>query len=85
MKRKNTSFGPFYVKRMSETRVTDLKLRLGFPYIFVHQGHCEHLMIFSDLRLMNVNDIHDLNEYPFCIYEALNPIKCCACKDAFAK
>jgi snRNA-activating protein complex subunit 3 len=69
---------------MSEVRVIDLKLRLGFPYIFVHQGHCEHLMIFTDLRLMNVNDNHRLDEYPVTIYDAVHSANCCACKEAAA-
>jgi snRNA-activating protein complex subunit 3 len=72
MKRKEQSFNEFFVKKMSEVRIIDLKLRIGCPYIFVHQGHCEHLMIFTDLRLMNVNDNHDLEEYPVTIYDSVS-------------
>lgn len=86
MARKKQSFNEYHVKKMSEVRIIDLKLRLGFPYIFVHQGHCEHLMLMTDLRLMNVNDIQELSEYPITVYDTTtNPITCCACKDSIAK
>lgn len=84
MERKKQSFNEYYVKRMSETRIIDLKFRLGFPYIFVHQGHCEHLMIFTDLRLMNVNDAHELSDYPVTAYDVVHSVNCCACKDSTA-
>ncbi|XP_066993766.1 snRNA-activating protein complex subunit 3 isoform X2 [Anabrus simplex] len=42
--------GPFHVSDMSKTKFEDLTLRLGFPYVFQHQGRCEHLIIISDAR-----------------------------------
>ncbi|EDV21098.1 uncharacterized protein TRIADDRAFT_30987, partial [Trichoplax adhaerens] len=37
-------------KLMTEVKFIDLKIRLGYPYLFCHQGDCEHLIIFQDLR-----------------------------------
>jgi snRNA-activating protein complex subunit 3 len=84
MKRKKQSFTEHKVERMSGVRIIDLTLRIGYPYIYMHQGHCEHLMIFTDLRLMNVNDVHELEDYPIRVYDAIHTITCCACRDAAA-
>jgi len=43
MKRKKKDFGEFYVKDMAGVKIIDFKLRLGQPYVYVHQGFCEHL------------------------------------------
>lgn len=40
--------------------------RLGQPYLFLHSGNCEHLIQFTDLRLMTKDDeqVSELfNEY----------------------
>jgi len=84
MTRKKQCFNEYHVKKMSEARMSDFKLRIGFPYIFVHQGHCEHLMIFTDLRIMHANDVPDLEEYPLTVYDAVHSMNCCACKEAAA-
>uniref|UniRef100_T1IWR8 snRNA-activating protein complex subunit 3 n=1 Tax=Strigamia maritima TaxID=126957 RepID=T1IWR8_STRMM len=56
--------GPFETKLMEETRFIDLKVRLGYPYLYQHQGDCEHLLVFQDIRLMNSEDCPDINKYP---------------------
>lgn len=33
---------------MENTRVDSLALRFGFPWVYQHQGDCEHLLVFSD-------------------------------------
>ena len=35
---------------MEDTKFEELKIRLGYPYYYCHQGNCEHLMIFDDMR-----------------------------------
>ena len=37
---------------MSNVTFNDLRIRLGCPYIFLHQGDCEHLIIFKDIRFV---------------------------------
>ncbi|KAL3995354.1 snRNA-activating protein of 50kDa MW C terminal family protein [Acanthocheilonema viteae] len=56
MKRKPKDFGPTQVKSLNEGKVKDLVCRLGYPYVYVHQGNCEHVFFFTDLRLMDVQD-----------------------------
>lgn len=46
--------GPFYSQLMEQTHFVDLNARLGQAYCYVHQGDCEHIMIFTDLRLVDV-------------------------------
>ena len=45
--------GPFDTNVMSKTVIQDLTIQLGYPYVYVHQGNCEHLLVFKDIRLMN--------------------------------
>ena len=42
--------GLFTSKRMEDIVFEDLKIKLGYPYLYCHQGNCEHLIIFTDLR-----------------------------------
>ena len=48
--------GPFNVDTMETTRLDSLTLRLGYPYLYVHQGNHEHLMSFVDIRLLSSTD-----------------------------
>lgn len=56
--------GPFNTADMAETRLSDLKLRLGYPYVYVHQGYCEHLVVFSDMRVLHPHDSQRMSDYP---------------------
>lgn len=42
--------GSFKNAKMEATTFEDLTLRLGQPYLYQHQGSCEHLMVISDIR-----------------------------------
>uniref|UniRef100_A0A131XG97 snRNA-activating protein complex subunit 3 n=1 Tax=Hyalomma excavatum TaxID=257692 RepID=A0A131XG97_9ACAR len=56
--------GPFKTADMAETTLSDLKLRLGYPYVYVHQGYCEHLVVFSDMRVLHPHDSQRMSDYP---------------------
>ena len=43
-------YGVCTSKKMEETRFEDLTIKLGYPYVYAHQGNCEHIFIFRDLR-----------------------------------
>ncbi|KII66027.1 snRNA-activating protein complex subunit 3 [Thelohanellus kitauei] len=43
-------FRYYTTSRMEGIRFSDLKLRLGYPYIYMHQFNCEHIISFEDLR-----------------------------------
>lgn len=42
--------GPFKRQRMEDHTFKDIKFRLGCPYLYLHQGDCEHLFTISDVR-----------------------------------
>ncbi|PAV75290.1 hypothetical protein WR25_03650 [Diploscapter pachys] len=48
--------GVYKVASIHETKVVDLVTRLGQPFVYVHQGTCEHLVCFTDLRLRTAAD-----------------------------
>ena len=42
--------GIFHSSTMETTSFNDLNLRLGYPYLFCHQGNCEHIIVVTDMR-----------------------------------
>lgn len=44
------NLGPFEHRSMEEATISDLEIRLGFPYVYMHLGTCEHLITFVDAR-----------------------------------
>lgn len=44
------SFGQFTVKKMEDTKIESLNVRFGYPWVYQHQGTCEHLIVFTDAR-----------------------------------
>ncbi|CAL7943083.1 unnamed protein product [Xylocopa violacea] len=62
--RRRPKLGPFKTAIMEECRIDSLCLRFGFPWVYKHQGGCEHLIVFSDARLVNSNDDLGITKYP---------------------
>ncbi|KHN82427.1 snRNA-activating protein complex subunit 3 [Toxocara canis] len=56
MEKKKDLFGVVQVKDIAGVQVQDLVCMLGYPYVYVHQGSCEHVFYFTDLRLMDAQD-----------------------------
>jgi hypothetical protein len=48
-----TGWGPLQARRMRGVRFSDMCVRLGAHYLYVHQGSCEHILVFTDCRLHN--------------------------------
>lgn len=46
----SVAVGPFEAVSMQGVTFQSLTIRLGQPYLYIHQGNCEHLIVFSDLR-----------------------------------
>ncbi|XP_044203034.1 snRNA-activating protein complex subunit 3 [Thunnus albacares] len=61
---KARNFPPYTQAKMEETRLVDLRVKVGFPYLYCHQGDCEHLVIITDVRLAHKNDCLDKKLYP---------------------
>jgi len=56
--------GPFKAARMEEQRLDQMTLRLGYPYLYQHQGNHEHLVSFVDIRLVGPGDPQSEKDYP---------------------
>lgn len=56
--------GPFNVCTMREKPISEIPLKTGHPYVYQHQGNCEHIIIFSDLRLLSAADDLKSRSYP---------------------
>ncbi|KAI1315222.1 small nuclear RNA activating complex, polypeptide 3 [Mortierella claussenii] len=56
---------------MHDTLIQDLSVRLNHPYLFVHQGNCEHIIKFQHLSLFSQQH-DDLNRhaYPKAVFKA---------------
>lgn len=51
---------------MEKTQFIDLKgIRIGFPYLYQHFGECEHVFIFSDIRVLSPSDNLLRSDYPY--------------------
>lgn len=35
---------------MEDFTFNDLNIKLGFPYLYCHQGDCEHVVVITDIR-----------------------------------
>eukprot|EP01129_Flabellula_baltica_P007532 TRINITY_DN2944_c0_g1_i1.p1 TRINITY_DN2944_c0_g1~~TRINITY_DN2944_c0_g1_i1.p1 ORF type:complete len:365 (-),score=80.99 TRINITY_DN2944_c0_g1_i1:607-1626(-) len=67
-------------KPMEETRFVDLELCVGKDYLYCHQGDCEHIMVFEEIRKINQDDILLKNEYPFHLFQCkIQRRKCTMC------
>ncbi|XP_014260356.1 snRNA-activating protein complex subunit 3 [Cimex lectularius] len=53
---KKRGFDLNFVEPMEMTKVDQLSFRLGYPYVYMHQGDCEHLIVFTDARLLSPMD-----------------------------
>uniref|UniRef100_A0A914WDT0 snRNA-activating protein complex subunit 3 n=1 Tax=Plectus sambesii TaxID=2011161 RepID=A0A914WDT0_9BILA len=85
-RRRSKEIGPFRVADMARTRFSDLRLRMGQPYLYLHQGSCEHLIVVSDIRLMDVEDNQDVSAYPLSILQKYKKRTACyGCKMYTAK
>ncbi|CAJ0951450.1 unnamed protein product, partial [Mesorhabditis belari] len=80
MAKDKASFGETKVQTIDGICFKDLKLRLGQPYVMVHSGECEHLMIFHDLRMLSAFDEQDITRYPLVAFEKGGDLICIGCK-----
>lgn len=80
-KKRSNIFGSVKVKDMKNIKISDLNIRLGHPYVFIHMGgQCEHQFVFSDLRMLTVNDYYHIETYPYKVAEVYRGKTCAICK-----
>lgn len=72
---------------MEATCFSDLTIRLGLPYLYLHQGNCEHMIVFTDLRLLKPNvDSMNISDYPKIVQTSdRTATRCKICKVKTAK
>ncbi|XP_034543817.1 snRNA-activating protein complex subunit 3 isoform X3 [Notolabrus celidotus] len=75
---KTHNFPSYSQAKMEDTRFADLKVKVGFPYLYCHQGDCEHLVIITDIRLTHANDCLDKKLYPLLTHKHRVVTKKCA-------
>ncbi|XP_048360218.1 snRNA-activating protein complex subunit 3 [Sphaerodactylus townsendi] len=67
--------------KMEDYTFNDLNIKVGFPYLYCHQGDCEHIVIITDIRLIHRDDCLDRRLYPLLIKKHwLSTKKCFVCK-----
>lgn len=77
---KSRNFPPYTQGTMEDTRLEDLTVKVGFPYLYCHQGDCEHLVIITDVRLIHRNDCLDNKLYPLLLHkDRVDTQKCAVC------
>ncbi|KAK7053468.1 hypothetical protein VNI00_004094 [Paramarasmius palmivorus] len=62
-----------------ETPLNSLSLRINFPYWVLHEGNCEHFVVFDSIRLSHSSD--PPTGYPLILHRepaATDPCACCA-------
>ncbi|CAB3245019.1 unnamed protein product [Arctia plantaginis] len=76
----------FPARDMGHVRLHQLVLKLGYPEVYVHQGNCEHVFVFSEVRLLNANDPLRFSSYPFSTAIGQNQtVYCTTCAEFSAK
>jgi len=64
--------------KMEEQSFGNLEVRLGYPYLYCHQGDCEHIIVFKDIRLANNEHPKYVSSYPYRYYEAYRRRRRCS-------
>jgi snRNA-activating protein complex (SNAPc), subunit 3 len=84
LKGRASGWGILQSKTMKE-QFGSIKPRLGAHYLYVHNGSCEHLIVFSDARLVPVVNEDDLREYPKKVFQTkFRKRSCQACSRMYA-
>ncbi|KAL1023788.1 hypothetical protein UPYG_G00046180 [Umbra pygmaea] len=77
---KTRDFPQFQKAKMEDTYFYDLKVKVGYPYLFCHQGDCEHVVIITDIRLAHKDDCLDWKLYPLLTHKhRVLTRKCAVC------
>ncbi|KAG8455130.1 hypothetical protein GDO86_001369 [Hymenochirus boettgeri] len=61
---RDRGYKKFEAAKMEDYTFNDLKIKIGFPYLYCHQGDCEHVVTITDIRLIHREDCLDRTLYP---------------------
>ena len=65
--KKNNYMRSFKSALMEATKFEDLKLRIGYPCVYQHQGACEHSFCITSIELVNTYDKLTRSSYPMIV------------------
>lgn len=68
-----------------DKKLDELKIRLNYPYTYTHRQYCTHTIIFTDLRLITVDDVSSAGSYPreiFCSPTKIRRCEVCTSRNA---
>ncbi|XP_073508405.1 snRNA-activating protein complex subunit 3 isoform X1 [Phyllobates terribilis] len=83
---RDRGYGKFQSAKMEDFTFNDLNIKIGFPYMYCHQGDCEHIVTFTDIRLIHHEDCLDRRLYPLNVRKHwFWTRKCNVCKVYVAK
>lgn len=61
---RHPDIGEVQEKSMADTKFEDLNVRVGFPQLYRHYINCEHVISFTDIRLIASDDSLKSSDYP---------------------
>ncbi|OCU01013.1 snRNA-activating protein complex subunit 3 [Xenopus laevis] len=61
---RDRGYEKFQSAKMEDYTFNDLRLKIGYPYLYCHQGDCEHVITVTDIRLIHHEDCLDRTLYP---------------------
>eukprot|EP00164_Ancoracysta_twista_P009836 GFYU01014655.1.p1 GENE.GFYU01014655.1~~GFYU01014655.1.p1 ORF type:complete len:428 (-),score=24.28 GFYU01014655.1:16-1239(-) len=71
---------------MESTKFEDLQVCVGSPYLYLHQGGCEHRIVVTNIRLLHDLDVKLYGAYPLQIFQSkISRRKCRICDIYSAK
>ncbi|CAH2293755.1 snRNA-activating complex subunit 3 [Pelobates cultripes] len=83
---RDRGYGKFQSAKMEDYTFNDLRIKIGFPYLYCHQGDCEHIVTITDIRLIHYEDCLDRTLYPLQVKKHwFWTRKCYVCKIYTAK
>jgi ribosomal protein S27AE len=66
----NDGMGIFTQHRQEDTLLGQIPLRIGEQYLFQHQGNCQHVVMFTEMRIKSIEDYNDKRLYPLVIFRS---------------
>eukprot|EP01100_Stratorugosa_tubuloviscum_P005139 TRINITY_DN2335_c0_g1_i2.p1 TRINITY_DN2335_c0_g1~~TRINITY_DN2335_c0_g1_i2.p1 ORF type:complete len:485 (+),score=169.70 TRINITY_DN2335_c0_g1_i2:64-1455(+) len=71
---------PNFERKDMATSLNEISVRIGMPYIYMHQGDCEHVIVFNDIRFVTDQDNQNGRAYPVLTFRSkIRKRKCNVC------
>lgn len=67
------------VRDTATTELKDLQIQLDQPYLYCHQGNCQHILLFTRVQLHHPQDDQNKNRYPLRRLTVSSVSRCSIC------